>query len=108
MSFVACGDHVRLLEYLDRMLYEKGLGTDGCARPMAARDQQDMKKETSCYAEGYIRKTIEFVENCNQMWPPRKTVDKTLTYLKKLQKEMTEFFSNQGVSHVGKPAGNQR
>lgn len=88
--FVSVGNASGLVKYLNKLLYQKGLGTDCCARPIAARDKEDMKE--SCYAEGYIKKTIEFINDTRQRLSPTKTIEKTLEYLEKVQQEIREFF----------------
>lgn len=94
IAFVATGNAKGLVDYLNQLLYQKGRGTDCCARPLALRDREDLKD--TCFAEGYIKKIIEFMDNSRQRLSPAEAVEATCKYLDQILNEIGQFFGKRG------------
>lgn len=89
-AFVTAQDIPGMVKYLNRVLYDRGLGTDGCSRPMALRDKKDM--DEPCFARGYLNKVLEFIEESKRRTGDSDTLEKTVNYLNGLLKEIDRFF----------------
>ena len=89
-AFVMAQDMQGLVRYLNRMLYDRGKGTDCCARPIAFRAEKDMGE--SCFAKGYLSKVIEFIEESRKRMKDSDTLKETITYTTALCGEIDRFF----------------
>ena len=91
--FVATQNLKGLEDHLNRLLYQKGLGTDGCSRPLAFRAEEDT--EIPCYAYGYIKKIKEFLNESAKRLEGSQAIKDTLKYINNVQKEIELFFKGE-------------
>jgi hypothetical protein len=92
MGFCAGGRPVQLVKYINRLLYEKGLGSDVCARPFEIRNKQEL--EHPCFAVGYLSKVESYLIESHGR-KPQKAVSDTLKFIGKLKTEITKYFSKE-------------
>lgn len=84
--------------YINKLLYERGLGSDACSRPFAARDADDIKE--NCFAKGYLKKILSFIESSNNQMSDGLVVIETIKYVRKLIKEIDIHFEKKEPTHV--------
>lgn len=90
LSFVLAENANGVFEYVDRLLYEKGLGTDCCARPIEYREKEHM--EHPCFAMGYIEKIEEYFKAISGRKDIGDPVELTSEYIRILKVEINKFF----------------
>jgi len=90
ISFASSGDMGGLVKYLNSLLYERGLGTDCCARPMALREEKDT--DDPCFAQGYIEKILDYLRQSEARMSDAQAIQNTKKYILSLQQEIARFF----------------
>ena len=92
LSLMNAQEPERLKLYLNNLLYERGRGTDACARPLHFRENED-KNSSPCYAIGYIDKLMSFLtETSLREADDYLAIQKTREYATKLKEEINRFF----------------
>jgi len=87
LAFCVSQDMNGLHKYLDSLFYTRGLGTDGCSRPLAFREKAHL--EHTCFAVGYLDKVLSFVIQSNLRNDP---ITNTFNYIEALKEEIRTFF----------------
>jgi hypothetical protein len=82
------GDISKLIEVLRKLLYNRSLGAEVCARPVSFRKQEQMKEP--CFAIGYLNSIIEYIEETQK----RKldVAKETTLYINKIIEEISSYF----------------
>jgi len=89
-----------LIQYLNRILHYRNLGTDTCARPFSIRSKKDM--EEPCFAKGYLSKVLEFIGESKKRLEDKTTLERTENYLTNLVTEIDGFFCKKKEGIHGK------
>jgi hypothetical protein len=89
LSYAVDKELPAMRQYLDRLLYYRSLGTDGCSRPLAFREKR--KLDPPCFAVGYIENLESFVEETYKR-EPKKLMENMKAYCSKLKEEINSFF----------------
>jgi len=89
-GFVAAQDLSGIVTYFNQLLYRKGLGTDGCSRPLALRATKDMVDP--CFGRGYLNKVLEFIAESRKRMEDTDAIEKTVEYVEALINEVNQFF----------------
>ena len=79
-----------VFKYINSILTKNSLGLDTCAKPMAVRNKQEMNND--CFAQGYLEKVLEFMEETLAREKPLDTVIKTRQYIQNVIEEIKTFF----------------
>jgi hypothetical protein len=69
-----------MVEYLNGLLYTRGLGSDGCHFPIYLRDGVD-----GCFAVGYLNKVESFLYESSKRLTDRDAITETIKYIRKLK-----------------------
>jgi hypothetical protein len=59
VSISQAQDVIHLIGYLNKIIGERDLGLDGCARPLSFRSESDLNH--TCFARGYLQKVREYL-----------------------------------------------
>jgi len=92
LGLVVRGSHMGVLKYVNKLLHEKGMGTDTCARPWAIRNKKEL--ERPCFAIGYLDRVVDFMTEVNAR-QPKLVVSQTKKYVEKLKSEIELFFTKE-------------
>jgi hypothetical protein len=79
---LATQDLNKLVEYFNKLLYERGKGADGCTFPIYMRDDLD-----GCYAIGYLNKIESFLFESSRRLTDKDAIVETVKYIHKLKNE---------------------
>ena len=89
-GFINTGNLQNTVQYINRLLYKRNLGHDGCSRPLAFRDKKDM--DEPCFAKGYLEKVLDFMKESEKRSPVEKLTCNVEIFIKGMVKEIDQYF----------------
>ena len=91
LALTVSGKPANVVAYVNKLLKERNLGHDSCARPLAVRDKKHIKQP--CFAIEYIEKIEEFLNESLHRTTPVQAISETKEYIQQVKAEIKKFFS---------------